>query len=73
MADAQSFPVFIQIDATKPSGPLKPIWRFFGADEPNYANMKHGSELLGELADLKKDEVFFRPTVCSPQARASTD
>ncbi len=57
---AESFPVRIQIDAAKPAGPLKPIWRFFGADEPNYAYMKHGSELLGELGELKKDEVFFR-------------
>lgn len=52
--------VHIQIAAAQPSGPLKPIWRFFGADEPNYAYMKNGSELLGELGALKKDEVFFR-------------
>ncbi len=52
--------VRIQIAAAQPSGPLKPIWRFFGADEPNYAYMKNGSELLGELGALKKDEVFFR-------------
>ncbi len=59
-AYAESFPVNIKIDAAKPTGPLKPIWRFFGADEPNYAYMKHGSELLGELGALKKDQVFFR-------------
>jgi xylan 1,4-beta-xylosidase len=57
---AKTIPVQIQIDASRPSGPLKPIWRFFGADEPNYAYMKHGVELLGELGELKKDEVFFR-------------
>ena len=57
---AESFPVLITINAAQPTGPLKPIWRFFGADEPNYAYMKHGSELLGELGALKKDEVFFR-------------
>jgi xylan 1,4-beta-xylosidase len=57
---AQAMPVLIQVDAGKPTGPLKPIWRFFGADEPNYAYMKHGRELLGELGELKKDEVFFR-------------
>lgn len=59
-ADADSFPVRIQIDAAHPTGPLKPIWRFFGADEPNYAYMKNGSEMLGELGAMKKDEVFFR-------------
>jgi xylan 1,4-beta-xylosidase len=57
---AQAMPVRIQVDAGKPTGPLKPIWRFFGADEPNYAYMKHGRELLGELGELKKDAVFFR-------------
>ena len=59
-ANAETFPVQIRIDAARPTGPLKPIWRFFGADEPNYAYMKHGRELLGELGELKKDEVFFR-------------
>jgi xylan 1,4-beta-xylosidase len=33
------FPVSIKVDAAKPRGELKPIWRFFGADEPNYATM----------------------------------
>lgn len=55
-----SFPVLMKIDADQSSGPIKPIWRFFGADEPNYAYMPHGNELLGELGSLKKDEVFFR-------------
>ena len=31
------FPVTIRVDASQPKGELKPIWRFFGADEPNYA------------------------------------
>lgn len=60
LVHAESFPVRIEIDAAKPTGPLKPIWRFFGADEPNYAYMKHGDELLGHLGELKKDQVFFR-------------
>ena len=59
-ARADSFPVHIAINAALPTGPLKPIWRFFGADEPNYAYMPNGNELLGELGALKKDEVFFR-------------
>ena len=42
----QPFPVTIQVDAAKPPGALKPIWRFFGADEPNYAYMKDGQKLL---------------------------
>lgn len=54
------FPVQITVDAARPIGPLKPIWRFFGADEPNYAYMKDGKKLLGELGELKPKEVFFR-------------
>lgn len=57
---AESFPVRMEIHASQSKGPLKPIWRFFGADEPNYAYMKHGDELLGHLGDLRKDHVFFR-------------
>ena len=41
-----SFPVTIRVDAAKPIGPLRPIWRFFGGDEPNYATMKDGQKLL---------------------------
>jgi xylan 1,4-beta-xylosidase len=57
---ADSFPVRIEVDAAQTIGPLKPIWRFFGADDPNYAYLPHGRELLGELGELKKNEVFFR-------------
>ena len=55
-----SFPVRIEVDAARPTGPLKPIWRFFGADEPNYAYMKDGQKLLAELGELKPKEVYFR-------------
>lgn len=58
--ERESFPVNIQVDAARPTGPLKPIWRFFGADEPNYAYMKDGKKLLTDLGDLKPKEVFFR-------------
>ncbi len=55
-----SFPVAIHVDAAKPLGELKPIWRFFGADEPNYATMKDGQKLLSELGELRPKQVFFR-------------
>ena len=55
-----SFPVTITVDAGKPLGELKPIWRFFGADEPNYAYMKDGKKLLGELGQLGGSQVYFR-------------
>jgi xylan 1,4-beta-xylosidase len=59
-AFAEPFPVAIKVDASESLGPLKPIWRFFGADEPNYATMPHGSKLIGELGELKPDAVYFR-------------
>jgi xylan 1,4-beta-xylosidase len=57
---AEPFAVRIQVDAANPKGPLKPIWRFFGADEPNYAYMVHGSKLLRELGQFGADPVYFR-------------
>jgi xylan 1,4-beta-xylosidase len=54
------FPVTITVDAAKTMGELKPIWRFFGADEPNYATMKDGRKLLAELGELRPDQVYFR-------------
>lgn len=58
-AAADSFPVSIRVDAAT-DGELKPIWRYFGADEPNYAYMRHGRALLGDLGALAPDRVFFR-------------
>jgi xylan 1,4-beta-xylosidase len=55
-----SFPVSIQVDAAKTVGEFKPIWRFFGADEPNYATMPDGKKLLGELGELRPKQVYFR-------------
>src|SRR5262249_52882116 len=47
-------------DAAKPVGPLTPIWRYFGADEPNYATMKDGRKLVGQLGELRAKQVYFR-------------
>ena len=54
------FPVTITVDAGKSAGELKPIWRFFGADESDYAYMKDGKKLLGELGQLGGPQVYFR-------------
>jgi xylan 1,4-beta-xylosidase len=48
------------VHAKTSDGVLPPVWRFFGADEPNYATMKDGQKLLVELDKLRKDGVFFR-------------
>ena len=52
--------VTIKVDAARPQGDLKPIWRFFGADEPNYATMKDGRKLLAELGQIGSPQVYFR-------------
>jgi xylan 1,4-beta-xylosidase len=59
-AGTAPFQVAITVDAGKPGAALKPIWRFFGADEPNYAYMKDGKKLLSELGRLGEPQVYFR-------------
>jgi xylan 1,4-beta-xylosidase len=54
------FPVNITIDAENPGAELTPIWRYFGADEADYAYMKNGKKLLSELGDLGGQQVYFR-------------
>lgn len=59
-AAQEAFPVSMRVDLAKPMGPLRPIWRFFGGDEPNYATMKDGQKLLADFGSLRPREVFFR-------------
>ncbi len=58
--NSEPFAVTIHVNAGKTRGELKPIWRFFGADEPNYAYMTNGQKLIGELGELAPKNVFFR-------------
>jgi len=59
-ATSQSFPVTVSVDASTTVGALPAIWRFFGADEPNYATAAAGAKLLTELGSLRSGEVYFR-------------
>jgi xylan 1,4-beta-xylosidase len=59
-AAEESFPVTIEVDAGRELGALKPIYGFFGADEPNYAYMKDGQKLLGDIGHLGSAQAFFR-------------
>ncbi|HEY1848510.1 MAG TPA: beta-xylosidase [Opitutaceae bacterium] len=59
-AQAGGFPVTVDVDASQGAGEVRPIWRFFGADEPNYATMKDGQKLLSELGELRPGDVYFR-------------
>src|SRR5262249_21347492 len=52
--------VTIRVDAAKSKGSMKPIWSFFGYDEPNYTYMKDGKKLLSELAALSPTPVYVR-------------
>jgi len=55
-----AFPVTIRVDAGQTQGAINPVWRFFGADEPNYATMKDGRTTLATLGALAPDKVYFR-------------
>jgi xylan 1,4-beta-xylosidase len=57
-AGAQSVPV--RVDIGKRVGPLRPVWSFFGHDEPNYTYMKDGRKLLSELSALSSVPVYMR-------------
>ena len=52
--------VSIRIDTSKSKGEMKPVWSFFGYDEPNYTYMKDGKKLLSELAELSPVPVYVR-------------
>ena len=60
LAADTNFPVAIRVHADRPLGEWKPVWRFFGADEPNYAYFPNGQKLLGELGVLATNQVYFR-------------
>lgn len=57
---AETFPVAITVDAGSDEGPNTAPWRFFGADEPNYATMKDGRTTLATLGSLDPGRVYFR-------------
>jgi xylan 1,4-beta-xylosidase len=50
----------ITVDLKKEMGPLKPIWAYFGYDEPNFTYMKDGKKLLSEIAALSPVPVYVR-------------
>jgi xylan 1,4-beta-xylosidase len=52
--------VTIRVDAASDLGPLKPVWSYFGYDEPNYTYMSHGRELISELVALSPTPVYIR-------------
>jgi len=53
-------PVTIRVTASQRLGPLKPIWSYFGYDEPNYTYAPNGRKLIGELSALGYIPVYIR-------------
>src|SRR5665647_721339 len=58
--DAVVKPVSIQVNFNREIGPMKPVWAFWGYDEPNYTYMKDGKKLLSEIACLSPVPVYVR-------------
>ena len=57
---AQSPPHTITVDVSQHGKPLRPVWAFFGYDEPNYTYMPDGKKLLSELQALSPVPVYVR-------------
>lgn len=52
--------VTFEVDIQKKIEPMKPIWAWFGYDEPNYTYMKDGKKLLTELSEMSYTPVNVR-------------
>ena len=61
-SSAQQAPdsVAIHVRAVQSEGAFRPIWNYFGYDEPNYTYAPNGKKLLGELAALSSAPVYVR-------------
>src|SRR5439155_14562859 len=57
---AQQAPVRMQVDAEVSEGQLRPVWSYFGYDEPNYTYAGNGKKLLRELRQLSPAPVYVR-------------
>ncbi len=52
--------VTIDVNAAQKIGPYKPIYAYFGYDEPNYTYTPNGRKLIGELAAVSGQPVYIR-------------
>jgi xylan 1,4-beta-xylosidase len=52
--------ITIDVNAAKTQGAYRPVYRYFGNDEPNFTYMSNGRKLLGELAHLSPEPVYVR-------------
>lgn len=52
--------VTIRVHANEKTGAFKPIYGYFGYDEPNFTYATNGRKLVGELAALSSAPVYIR-------------
>ena len=52
--------VAIRVNGAGKIGPFKPIYAYFGYDEPNYTYTENGRKLVGELAAMSGPPVYIR-------------
>jgi xylan 1,4-beta-xylosidase len=57
---SQSFSTSITVEVAQEIGEMRPVWSFFGYDEPNYTYMKDGQKLLSEIAQLSPVPIYVR-------------
>jgi xylan 1,4-beta-xylosidase len=53
-------PITIHVELTKSEQPLRPVWNYFGYDEPNYSYAPDGKKLLAELGGLSSVSTYVR-------------
>jgi xylan 1,4-beta-xylosidase len=50
----------VNVHADKITGSLRPVWNYFGYDEPNYTYAPNGKKLLSEIAALSPVPAYIR-------------
>jgi xylan 1,4-beta-xylosidase len=73
VAQQKAETVKIKVDLAKVVAPMKPVWAWFGYDEPNYTYMKDGKKLLSEIATFSPVPVYVRThcLLCSGDGTAA--
>ncbi|RZL15692.1 MAG: beta-xylosidase [Pedobacter sp.] len=59
-AQSVETPAEVTVNLAIKKAAMKPVWAWFGYDEPNYTYMKDGKKLLTELAALSPTPVYVR-------------
>lgn len=62
LSNAQSIDntISLKVNLSEETGPMDPVWAWFGYDEPNYTYMKDGKKLLSEISSLSPVPVYVR-------------